>query len=187
MHSALHLTVHVQIFAAVDNVDDARGAKTLEILEERSRISAVCIGRVDALGTKVVELLKVGIHHNFLLVRILERLAALDTTATKLAVPPATAACCVLLALRSTRNNLCAPLEPRNIASQHIHQHRLGHIVGIVTGHNVVDAQRRGAAVEGLSAEHTAKGACVSAAYAQLFFRPTAATMSSIDQPYSSL
>ena len=47
-------------------------------LQFRSQINPkgepVCIGTVDAFGGEVVELLEVGVHHDLLLVGVLERL-----------------------------------------------------------------------------------------------------------------
>ena len=41
-------------------------------------MTPVGIGRVDALGGEVVELLKIGVHHDLLLVGVLERLRTRD-------------------------------------------------------------------------------------------------------------
>ena len=38
------------------------------------KVEPVCVGTVDALGGEVVELLEVGVHHDLLLVGVLERL-----------------------------------------------------------------------------------------------------------------
>ena len=38
------------------------------------KVEPVCVGTVDAFGGEVVELLEVGVHHDLLLVGVLERL-----------------------------------------------------------------------------------------------------------------
>jgi hypothetical protein len=48
----------------------------LQVLDKRPRMPPVGVGRVDALGRKIVELLEVGVHDDLLLVRVLKRLRA---------------------------------------------------------------------------------------------------------------
>ena len=43
---------------------------------QSSGAKPVCIGTVDAFGGEVVELLEVGVHHNLLLIGVLERLTS---------------------------------------------------------------------------------------------------------------
>ena len=45
-----------------------------EVFDERPGVAPVRVGRVDALGGEVVELLEVRVHHDLLLVGVLERL-----------------------------------------------------------------------------------------------------------------
>ena len=46
----------------------------LQIFDESSRVASVSVWRINALGWKVVQLLEVGVHHDLLLVGVLERL-----------------------------------------------------------------------------------------------------------------
>jgi len=46
----------------------------LQVFDESSCVAPVRIGRVNALGGEVVQLLEVGVHYDLLLVRVFERL-----------------------------------------------------------------------------------------------------------------
>ena len=58
----------------VNDVDDGRRPERLQVLDEGAGVSAVRVRCVHALGGKVVELLEVGVQHDLLFVRVLERL-----------------------------------------------------------------------------------------------------------------
>lgn len=61
-------------------VDDGTRSDLLEVFDEGSGVASVSVRRVDTLRRKVVELLEVSIHHNLLLVSVLERLGAREAT-----------------------------------------------------------------------------------------------------------
>ena len=48
----------------------------LQSLQNHQKVKPVCIGTVDAFGGEVVKLLEVGVHHNLLLIGVLERLTS---------------------------------------------------------------------------------------------------------------
>ena len=58
----------------MDDVDDGRGSDFLQVFDEGARVSAVGVGRVDALGREVVQLFVIRVHDYFFLVSVLERL-----------------------------------------------------------------------------------------------------------------
>ena len=58
----------------MDDVDDGRGSDFLQVFDEGARVSAVGVGRVDALGREVVQLFVIRVHDNLFLVSVLERL-----------------------------------------------------------------------------------------------------------------
>ena len=49
-------------------------ANCLQIFKEHTGMATIGIGRIDALCRKVVQLLEIGVHHNLLLVCVLEGL-----------------------------------------------------------------------------------------------------------------
>ena len=96
----------------------------LEVLYERPGVPPVRVGRVDALGGEVVELLEVRVHHDFLLVGVLERLRPGNGLAVAAAFGGA----------RGTRLDGRAPLQPGDVAPQYVHDYCLGDVVRVVAG-----------------------------------------------------
>ena len=80
------------------DINNRTRPRGLQILQKRSGVPSVRVGRVYALGRKVVEFLKVGVHDNLLFVGVLERFGAFDG----------------IFALRADGGT---PSEARNIAS----------------------------------------------------------------------
>lgn len=100
----------------MDDVYDGAGPDGLQVFEEGASVSPVGVGRVDALCGEVIELLKIGVEDDFFLVGVFEGLAARDG------------------ALSVTgRTDGGAAAETSDISTQDIHQHRLCHVVCIVT------------------------------------------------------
>ena len=74
-------TVQKQLAAGHDSSLEEAGTCSvssahLKILDEVAGIPPGCKGRIHALGGEVVQLLEVGVHHNFFLVGVLEGLDA---------------------------------------------------------------------------------------------------------------
>ena len=46
-----------------------------------------------------------------------------------------------------------APLEPGDVSSKHVHDHRLGDVVRVVPGHDLVNAELCGSPIKGLKIE----------------------------------
>ena len=61
------------------------------------------------------------------------------------------------------RCNCSASLEPPNVSSQDIHDHRLRYVVSIVPSHDLINAQHHGTSVQSLAAEDSAKCAVILA------------------------
>ena len=97
----------------------------LEVLYERPGVPPVRVGRVDALGGEVVELLEVRVHHDLLLVGVLERLRPGNGLAVAAAIAGSA---------RGTRLDGRAPLQPGDVAPQYVHDDRLGDVVRVVAG-----------------------------------------------------
>ena len=86
----------------------------------------VCVGTVDALGGEVVELLEVRVHHDLLLVGVLERLRPGNGLAV--------AAALITAGARGARLDGRAPLQTGDVAPQNVHDDRLGDVVRVVAG-----------------------------------------------------
>lgn len=126
-----------QVLAARNDVHDAAGSHGFEVLHQLSRRASEGLWRIRALGGEIVQLLVVGVQHDLLLVRIFKRLGPLDGRA---------------LALRHDRGRL---LESRNVPAQDVHQHRFGHVVGVVARDYMLDAQLGRSSVQRLATEYT--------------------------------
>ncbi|KAL1843217.1 hypothetical protein VTK73DRAFT_2887 [Phialemonium thermophilum] len=102
-------------------------------------MSRIAVGRT--FSRSLMRLLVVGVEHDLLLVRVLQRLAALHLGAVV------------------ARHDARAAGQARQVAPEQIHQHRLGDVVRVVARDHVPDAQRLRAPVQRLAAEHAAVGA----------------------------
>ena len=101
--SGLNIVFDLECFTRVDDINDRTRASRLEVFQEYSGMTPICVGRVYTFRREVVELLEVGVpsrrqgkmstvtwrmdggessHDDLLLVRILERLGSLDGVLT---------------------------------------------------------------------------------------------------------
>ena len=124
----------------------------LQIFDVCPGVAAVRVGAVDALRAKVVQLLEVSVHHDLLLVRVLERLAARDHGAALLAL---------LRGLPGPRGDGRAALQPSDVPAQDVHDDGLGDVVRVVPRHDLGHAELHRPAVQRLAPEHPAEGAVV--------------------------
>ena len=111
----LHRLLDGQVLPGVEHGHDGAGPHALQVLEEGSGVAAVGVGRVDALGGEVVELLEVGVQHDLLLVGVLEGLAAGQHALAAAAGGDGGAAA-----------------QAGDVPPQHVHQHRLRQVVRVV-------------------------------------------------------
>ena len=58
----------------MDDINDGRRSNFFQVFDVGSGMASVSIWGIDALGGKIVQLLEVSVHYNFLLVSVLERL-----------------------------------------------------------------------------------------------------------------
>lgn len=116
LHRHLHPVPHRQVLPRVDDVHDGARPHALQVLQKGASVAAVRVGRVDALGGKVVQLLKVGVQNDLLLVGVFEGLAARHDAVAF-----------------TGRGDGGAASQPGDISSQDVHQNRLRYVVGIVT------------------------------------------------------
>ncbi len=100
----------------MDDVYDGAGPDGLQVFEEGTSVSPVGVGWVDALCGEVIELLKIGVEDDFFLVGVFEGLAAWDGTLSI-----------------TGRADGGAAVETSDVPTQDIHQHRLCHVICIVT------------------------------------------------------
>ena len=57
----LHVFTHREVLPRVDDVDDGARPHALQVFQVGPGIAAVCVGRIDALGGKVIQLFEVGV------------------------------------------------------------------------------------------------------------------------------
>ena len=72
--------IEIKCFCCLYNVNNGLWADSLQILDEIASQTSVRIWRIDAFGGEVVQFLKVGIHHDLLLVGVFERFGTRDNT-----------------------------------------------------------------------------------------------------------
>ena len=126
----------------MDDVYDGARPDLLQILDVGAGVAAVRVGAVDTLGAEVVQLLEVSVHHNLLLVSVLQRFTSWNH-------------------FIRTGCYRRTSLQPGDVSTKNVHDDRLRDVVRVVSRHYLGHPQLHRSSVQGLTSEHPAEGAVV--------------------------